>query len=129
MESGSAGMVQQVRTLMGFWPARVVLAIFLFLVFSAGSLILVNEITELIDRWVADPRRLGIAFGILVPLAVSLGFLMLSFVCLWAMWQFARNGALGRRVGSLEERVGRLEEQTGRIGRVLGLDDSDSPFG
>lgn len=122
MDSSSAGLVGQVRVLMGLWPARVVLGVLLFLAFSASALFLANELTELVDRWVAEPRRLGVAFGVLVPLSVSLGFLMLSFVSLWAMWRFARNDALAHRVSSLEQRVERIE-------RVLGLDDSDSPFG
>ena len=122
MESGSAGLVSQVRTLMGLWAARGVLVMFILMVLGIGSVFLANGIIDLVVKLGGSSPALGSVGAVVVPLSVSLGFILLSFASLVALWRFASNDALERRVAALEERMARVE-------RVLGLDDSDSPFG
>lgn len=107
---------------MGRWQARVVLVIFLLSVLGMVFIVLADGITDLAIRWGWDTSSPAVFGGFVVPLVVTFSFILLSFLSLAALWRFASNDALGRRVSALEERVARIE-------RVLGLDDSDSPFG
>ena len=108
--------------MMGLWAARAVLAMFVLMALAAGSVFLANGIIDLVVKLGGRPPTLGSVGVFVVPLVISLAFILLSFASLVALWRFARNDFLERRVAALEERMSRVE-------RVLGLDDSDSPFG
>ena len=129
MEFNPGGLVRLVLALVGRNTARLFLFFFLF---GASGLLLIglaSGATSLIDTWVSDARSVGLVLAVLVPLSVVVGFLALSAVSLGFMVYFARSISHGRAISELRRNLDGLTKRVERIEWVLGLDDSDSPFG